>query len=85
MQDELNRTKTALAEIQIVQTEVQESRSAAYIEINSLKAEILKLQQTIEELQKKPISGDEIYVLETQVIIFIFTLLLNIEELYIYL
>lgn len=73
MQDELNRTKTALAEIQIIQTEVQQSKSAAYVEINSLRAEVRKLQQTIEELQGKSNNDDDRLALAIQVILFSFS------------
>lgn len=62
--------RTKLAEIQIVQTEVHQSRSAAYVQINSLNAEIQRLHQVIEELQKKTDNADEIYALETQVNVF---------------
>lgn len=71
LQEELNTTRTKLAEIQIVQTEVQQTRSAAYSKISALNAEIQRLQQTIEELQQRENRADEIFALETQVSIFI--------------
>lgn len=67
LQDELNVTRTKLAEIQIVQTEMQQSRSSAHSTIKSLEEEIRRLQSIINDLQQKESSDDRIYVLETQV------------------
>lgn len=66
-QEELQDAKTKLAEMQIVQTEVHQTRSVAYAKINSLNAEIAKLQQTVDQLQNQRHHSDEIYALQTQV------------------
>lgn len=77
MQDELNVTRTKLAEIQIVQTEMQQSRSTAYATIKSLNAEVERLQRIINELQQKETNDEKIFVLETQVSFLIFGIILN--------
>lgn len=72
LQEELHLTKTKLAELQVVQIELQQSRSAAYVRVNTLSEEIQRLQQIIDDLQKQQKNNDQMYALETQVSFFFY-------------
>lgn len=67
LQEELNIARSNLADIQMLLTESQQSRSAAYAQINTLNSDIQKQQQTIEELRIQAENDDVIYALNTQV------------------
>lgn len=67
IQEELNVSRTKLAEVQIAQTELQQNYSSNLLQLKASNAEVQRLQNEIQQLENQPKNTEEIYVLQTQV------------------